>query len=111
MSHYQFLSNTPHSETEIRSFLVKCSKNDWLVSIEYSPVNSDENTYWQTWPLSMVDAHFPDLIFEELERCHTQHPDCFVMICAHSQEDHKYRKVAQMLAFGVDSGNRDANCI
>lgn len=95
---FRFANQIPVTEAEMMAKLQNWASRNWLANIEYSATDDSHTIFWESWGLSMIDAHFPEVVLSELQACKDAHPNRFIRINAFGQETNSHPKKESLLA-------------
>jgi ribulose-bisphosphate carboxylase small chain len=73
------------SDGEIRAQVEYALGKAWAISIEYTDDPHPRNVYWEMSGLPMFDRTDATSIIDEIAKCRTAHPNCYIRVNAYDR--------------------------
>lgn len=92
------------TDDEIRAQIGYALGKAWAISIEYTDDPHPRNVYWEMFGLPMFDLTDASGIMDELARCRSDHPNCYIRVNAY---DRSLGRQTTALSFIVQRPERE----
>ena len=92
------------SDGEIRAQVEYALGKAWAISLEYTDDPHPRNVYWEMSGLPMFDRTDATSIIDEIAKCRTAHPNCYIRVNAY---DRSLGRQTTALSFIVQRPERE----